>query len=1067
MKSVKIGNYNPLEFEPEILEFWKSKKIYENLKQKNKGKHPFFFLDGPPYTSGKVHIGTAWNKSLKDSIMRYKRMNGHDVWDRAGYDMHGLPTENATQKKLNLNSKKDIENFGVDNFIEECRQLCIDNMKIMNEDFKRLGIWMDFDNAYQSITHDFMESEWWLIKKTYDDGRLYEGLRSMSWDWVDQTALAKHELEYKKVTNRSIFVKMKVKKRIENDKKNNDNTHDNTHLVVWTTTPWTIAFNLAIMVNPEITYVKCEIETKEQDKEHWIVAKELANSFISGIAKKEFQIVEEFKGIELEGLEYEHPFYSELKEQYDKIKKNCPKTHTVVLSKEYVDTSAGTGLVHCAPGCGPEDYEVGHRNNILAWNTVKEDGYYSSDMGKFSGRHALKENKSFIEDLDASGALVAEMPYEHEYAFGERSHQPIIYRTTTQWFFKIEDLKDHMISENEKISWVPDAAFNAFESWLKNLRDNSVSKQRYWGTPIPIWKNIEDENDMIVIGSVKELEDLSGQKIQDLHMNTVDKIEIKKDGKTYRRIKDILDVWVDAGTGAWNSLNFPQNKELFEKFYPADFILEGKDQIRGWFNLLMVASTLAFKKTSFKACYMHGFVNDSLGRKMSKSLGNYILPEEVIKEYGADTLRYYTIGGANPGLDLNYNFEDMKIKYRNLSVLWNVHKYVIDYSKNLGINPARLDESQIQLDVEEQYLLSKMHSSIKKATDAFKDFKLNEVPLIIEDLFLDLSRNYMQLVREKSSSGSDEEKKAVLYAIYNVLSESLKMFATVSPFISEKMYLNMKEVFSLKDESIHHCSWPKYDIEKINSELEEDVNVVKKIIQSILNAREKISLGVRWPIKSVVVVSEFEEINLSVKRLEKVIMNHTNVKALEVSEEFENVKLKIKTDVKKLGPLLGKDLPKVLAHISLSSPQALMNYNKDGKIKLNVDGKDYEIPNDALIVEKELPEHLVESEFGSGSVVVDKTRTDELEAEGFARELMRRVQDSRKTGGLEKLDRIDLYIHTDEYIVEMVSSWRDQIALKVGAAKLEISSKSPSKDYKEKSSAKIKGKNVVVYFNKK
>jgi len=623
---IKMEKYEPLKQEKEILKFWKDNKIYEKATEKNKGKKKFYFCDGPPYTSGKVHLGTAWNKSLKDSILRYKRMQGFEVIDRAGYDMHGLPTENAAEKELKLRDKEAIQKFGVDKFTKACKNLSIRNMKIMNEDFKRLGVWMDFDNAYQSVSKEYIDGVWWLVKKAHEKNRLYEGLRSMAWDWSHQTALAKHELEYKTIKDKSIFVKMKVKDK------------EDTYLIIWTTTPWTIAFNLGIMAHPDFEYVKCKV-----NNEYWIVAKTLASAFISSVANKKFKIVEEFKGKELEGLEYEHPFYDELKEHYDKIKSECPKTHTVVLSEEYVDTTSGTGLVHMAPGCGPEDYEIGHRNKIKPWNLVEENGVYGKDMGVFAGKHAIKDNESFTEYLKKKNAVVGETKVEHSYPHGQRNHEPVIFRTTKQWFFKIEDVKDEMIKENNQVKWVPKAGYNAFNAWLENLRDNSISKQRYWGTPIPIWRNVEDANDHIVIGSIKELEELSGKKVDEPHIPWIDDIVIEKDGKTYKRVPDILDVWVDAGTASWNSLNYPDREDYFKKYFPPDFILEGKDQIRGWFNLLHVASKIALNKKSFNACYMHGFINDAMGRKMSKSLGNYILPDEVIEKYGSDSLRYYMI----------------------------------------------------------------------------------------------------------------------------------------------------------------------------------------------------------------------------------------------------------------------------------------------------------------------------------------------------------------------------------------------------------------------------------------
>ena len=610
-----IQNYDAAKLEPEVLEFWKRNSIYEKSKERNKGKKKFYFLDGPPYTSGKVHLGTAWNKALKDCVLRYKRMQGFDAWDRAGYDMHGLPTEQAVEKNLGLKHKDEIPNYGVANFVNACKEFAITNMISMNNDFKRIGVWMDFDNAYQSIQNTYMEGEWWLIKKAYENGRLYEGEKTMHWCASCATSLAKHELIYENVSENSIFVKFPVKNR------------QNEFLIIWTTTPWTIPFNLCVMANPNLDYVRVKV-----GDEIWIVAKTLSASFISGVAEKQFSIVEEFKGNELLGLEYSHPFENETP-RFKELKSKHPKVHTVVLSEEYVDISAGSGLVHMAPGCGPEDYEVGHRNNIPPFNTLSERGVFDSTIIIFDGFIAKKDDKKITEEIRKKGLLAAETKVEHDYAHCWRCKNPVIYRTTTQWFFKIEDLKDRMRELNKSIKWVPDfAGSRNFDNWLANLRDNGITRQRYWGTPLPIWK-CRQCKDFIVIGSIEELKKIAGRIPEDLHKPWIDEVKIKcKCGAMKERVPDVLDVWIDAGSASWNCLDYPRRKDLFEELYPADFILEGIDQIRGWFNLLFVASMVAMNNPSFKAVYMHGFINDAQGRKMSKSLGNYILPQEVVDE---------------------------------------------------------------------------------------------------------------------------------------------------------------------------------------------------------------------------------------------------------------------------------------------------------------------------------------------------------------------------------------------------------------------------------------------------
>lgn len=977
------GKYVPNEIEMEILEFWKNNNTYQKVKNKSKGKKQFYFLDGPPYTSGKVHLGTAWNKSLKDMVLRYKRMTGFDVWDRAGYDMHGLPTEHATEKKLKLHGKESILKYGVDKFIEECKKLCVENMLVMNKDFQRLGTWMDYENAYQSIKNEFIDGEWWLIKEAHKYGRLYRGLRTMTWCKDCATALAKHELEYENIKETSIFVKFKVKGT------------KNEYLVVWTTTPWTIPLNLAVMVNPDLDYVKAKV-----DDEVWILSSALGPMVVQAVAGKKYVELESFKGEKLEGMKYEHFFDKDMNYSKTVNPKSPEKLHSVLLSTEYVDTSAGTGLVHCAPGCGPEDYEIGVRNGLPAYNIIDERGVFPQSSGRFAGLVAKKDDAQFVKFIEDEKALIATSEVEHDYAHCWRCHKGVVYRATEQWFFKVEDIKEKMIEENNKISWVPDTAYNAFNSWLNNLRDNSISKQRYWGTPLPVWVNVKDPKDYIVVGSIKELEELSGKKVEDPHIPKIDEITISKDGKLFKRVPDILDVWVDAGTVSWNCLDFPHKKDLFDKLFPADFILEGKDQIRGWFNLLHVASMISMKRPSFKKVYMHGFVQDSQGRKMSKSLGNYILPEEVIAKFGADTFRYYFIGGANPGFDLNYNPDDIDIKQKNLHVMWNIQNFMIDFFANNKIDyddVKALDAKN--MDIEEQYMLSYLNSKVKQATEAFEAYHLNEIPWIVEDLYLELSRGYIQLIRDKAVQGTNEDKANIAHVLSASMLNVIKMFAPIIPFMTEKMYQNLKHVYHTDEESVHELSWPKYDPKLINTTLEEDMKVANLAIQTILSAREKIQLGVRWPLKSATIFITNSEVTKSIKALSHLVKNQTNIKEVLFGEKCDS-------------------------------------------------GSVHEV------------------EFKDGRIILDTSRTPELEAEGFTRELIRRVQNMRKNNGMQRLDRIELFLKVPENLVDVMAPFSAQIKTITGSEGLMIDSSSPEKEYPIISNEKIKGKEFSIFVRK-
>ncbi len=1048
----KMKEYNPVEDEVKILDFWENNKILEKAREKNKGKKPFYFLDGPPYTSGKIHLGTAWNKSLKDTITRYKRMRGYDVWDRAGYDMHGLPTEGKVQAKLGLKTKEDIIRFGLEKFIVECKSFAVANLKQMNKDFIRLGVWLDFDNAYQTIDNDYIEGTWWLVKKAHEKKRLYQGQMTITWCGSCQTALAKHELEYKEVVDKSIFVKFRLE-----DKKNE-------FLIIWTTTPWTIAFNLGVMANPKVEYIKAKV-----DDEVWILAKDLANQLIQEKLGKSYMVVDVLEGKELEGLKYVHPFEDVIGSHFEEIGKKSKKMHTVVMSEEYVTTDTGSGLVHMAPGCGPEDYEVGHREGIPPFNEVDETGYYQN-MGKFSKLHTKKDNVVFIEELKNRKAILLMEDYMHDYGHCDRCKSPVIYRTTTQWFFKVEDLIPKMRKLNkEKMYWVPDwAGSNQFDSWLENLRDNGITRQRFWGSPLPIWMCDTCKN-YVVIESREDMKKHNASVIpKDLHKPWIDEVTIACNNcnKQMKRIPDIMDVWIDAGVDSWASLGYPHDDKLFKKLFPADFITEGKDQIRGWFNLLFVASMLALEDISFKACYMTGFVNDALGRKMSKSLGNVITPDEVTEKFGADTFRYYSVGASNPGLDLNYNFEDIEIKRRNLTIFWNLHNFIIDLAKTIEKNPEKIKKSILRkAGDEEHYILSKLNSTIKKVTELMEKYYLNEIPWAIESLYMELSRTYIQLIREKVNAGSDEEKELVLYVVYNVMKETLKLFSPIVPMLTEQIYQNFKTEFSLKEESIHLFDWPSVDNGMIKENLEKDLTYVKDIVQAILSAREKAQIGIRWPLQKVYVETNDEETKKAVKDLIELIKSQTNIKEVNLIDRFEKAEIDVSPNYKTLGPAFGKASQEILKQLTEMKTPEIMEKLKDKKLKFKVEEKDYLLEEKHLVLERTLPKGIFMGTFSKGNIYLETSVSEELISEGYTREVVRRIQSFRKDSGLRKIDNIELYLKVDNELLAHLEKFKKNLKERIGAKILDISTEEATKKYKFSKKEKIKGLSLEAFFS--
>jgi isoleucyl-tRNA synthetase len=1063
---MKYLTYNPQELEPNIERFWHNKKINEKTREKNKKGKKFYFLDGPPYTSGRLHLAHAWNYSLKDMVVRYRKMKGDNVWDRNGFDMHGLPTAHKVMDKHGLKTKEDIIKFGLDKFINECLEFSKEMAGFMVKDLKRLGVSLNLDDSYMPITKEFMEGEWWLMKKAYEQKKLYCGEKVLTWCANCETALAKHECEYNEVEEDSVFVKFPLRGKKKE------------FLVIWTTTPWTLPFNLAVMVNPGLDYVRAKVDDVSETQsvsEHirkpsvsneiWIMAKSLAAPVVQSVADKKLKILEEFKGKKLEGLEYEQPWEEDIPELKE-IKKEHPNTFTVILNKEYVDTSSGSGLVHTAPGCGPEDQEACKPYDIPPLNNLTEEGIFPKEMGKLSGLKAKVDDRKFIDDLKKKGNLIAVTKVEHEYPYCWRCHKPVIFRITHQWFLKIEDVKNDILKDNKSVHWVPETANNSFKSWVSNLRDNSISRQRFWGTPLPIWKCGKCE-EFDVIGSVEELKEKSGKVPKNMHIPWIDKISYKcKCGGVRKRVADIIDVWVDSGTTSWNCLY--NDKKLIKEWFPADFVLEAKEQTRLWFSMLSICSQIAFGRNCYKNVYAHGMLTDIEGKKMSKSLGNIISPYELIDKHGVDVLRYYMCQN-NAGQDINFNWDECAIKGRHLRVLWNIHKFLINLAKENEINPFELDRNLMEniFNLEEKYILSRLHNVVREVTSLFDKYELDKTISLIEELFLELSRTYIQIVREKSAVGSKADKDVCVYVINQVLLQCMKLFAPIAPFITEAMYLNLKEAFGLRKESIHHYSWPEFDKKKIDMELEGEMEAAKSIIAAGLNLREKIGLGVRWPLKELVVASKDGKAVKAVERLRRIIKGQINVKEIIIMEELPGVEVTVKSDYKKIAPLYKELTPEIIAKLAMDSPETVLGHiEKEGAYKFKIDGKEVEIKKEHMIIESSVPEPYKEGKFKGGLVYVNVERDALLEGEGFSREIMRSVQQMRKESGLEKKDKIVLFVKVDEELLEKVERFKYDIKEKVGAEKIELSVFDPSRKHKFSDVKKIKKEEIGIWFDK-
>ncbi|MEM2874102.1 MAG: isoleucine--tRNA ligase [Candidatus Nanoarchaeia archaeon] len=1004
--------YEPFKIESEVLQFWQKNKIYEKAKKKTAKGQKFYFLDGPPFPSGETHPGTAANKVAKDALIRYKRMRGFNVWDRPGWDMHGLPIEKKVEKELGLKSKAEIEKkVGIQKFINACKAFATKYMGVMERDFERLGVWMPWREAYLTLDPIYMESVWYGIKRAHERGLLYKGKKTLYWCPHCETSLAKNELEYKSVSDLSLYLKFKlIGKKDE-------------YLIVWTTTPWTVAYNLGVMVNPKEDYVKVSV-----NGENWWLAKALASSVLGYVGKK-YKILETKKGAALEGLEYEHPFDEDVPE-IKVMKAKNPKINTVVLSEQFVSVTDGTGLVHMAPGCGPEDFEVGQQYGLPAWNEANEAGFFTEKMGKLAGLRAKYDDDKFIDMLERKGAVVYKSKIEHDYAHCWRCHAPIIYRATEQWFIAISKIKDKILKEIEKLYTVPELAKQIFIDWITNFQDWCVTIQRYWNTPFPVW-TCNSCGQYEVIGTISELEKRSKKRVKDLHRSFVDSLTWKcqKCSGEMRRVPDVLSVWFDSGAASWASLNYPNTDKLYKKFFPADFILEGRDQIRAWFSALMNFSMAAFERPAFNALYWHGFFNDEQGRKMSKSFGNFITVQDGIAMFGSEPFRLRLIEWCMPGNDARINKKDIEDCFKAINVLWNMHNLLIESCNLAKFNP--LNYKFQKLSVEDRWILSRLNSLILQVTTLFDKYRISEIPNILKVFWLeDLSRSYIHLVRDRLAEG-DSDALAVFYHTYMQL---LRLCSPLLPLTTEAIFQNLKHTFKLKEESVHLLDWPAADQKQIDSKLELEISYVKDVLSNILALREKMRRGIKWPVKTVTIITENEELASAIEEHTNLIKRFANVFDVSVSHELKGIRHKVKADFSRIGPKFQRDAAEVVAAIARASPESILkNLQKNGKIKLEVKGKEIELQHDDVIIEEVLPKGLIGGMFGSYSLYLDTEETEEMLQNGFVREFTRAVQSLRKKASLQKPDKIILFISAPEKSKEALEQRVKEIGRKVGA----------------------------------
>ncbi|MBQ6218384.1 MAG: isoleucine--tRNA ligase [Methanosphaera sp.] len=1018
------------ELENKIQRFWQEQNIYDKTSKLRENKPKYSFLDGPPYCSGRIHLGTAWNKTIKDAYLRFKSMSGYSLRRQAGWDTHGLPIEHKVEQLLEIQSKQEIEEkYGIDNFVDKCKEFAIKNKEDMTEQFKSMGIWMDWDDPYVTYDNGYMESCWWTLKKADERDLLIQDKRVITWCPKCETALANAEIEYDEKQDPSIYVKFELVKQ-EFDK--------TSYILIWTTTPWTIPANMAVSVHPEFEYSYIKVTNKDtNEKEILLMAKGLISSLFE---EDEYEIIKTVTGESLDGVEYLHPLREEIPLQKE-------FNHRIILG-DHVTLEDGTGCVHTAPGHGPEDYEVGVKNGITVFCPVGENGSYTTEAGKYAGQYIKDANPEITHDLYHNNALLYEGTIDHRVGLCWRCKTPIIYIATTQWFIKVTDIKEQMLEQVDAVEWVPSwAGESRFKDWVANARDWTISRQRYWGIPLPIW-TCDDCDNKVVVGSKQELKDLSGDQTLSgdfVHRPHVDNITIPCEcGHNMHRVPDVLDVWIDSGVAGWAALHYPQDpSENFDEWFPYDFITEGHDQTRGWFYSQLGLGVAAFGKAPYKKVLMHGFTLDDKGQKMSKSIGNVVSPEEVIEKYSADTLRFYLLDANKAWDDLKFNWDEVQNSSKLFNILWNVYYFSTTYMSLDNFDPTAHNKEDLKFREEDLWIRSRVNTLIKSVGEDFEALVFNRATEKITDFVLeDLSRWYVRLIRGRTWVESDDpDKLGAYYTLYYTLKDLIRVLAPIAPHITEEIYQNLvRGVEKDAPESVHMLDW-EYNAEEIDAQLEENMTHIRAILEASAHARDVARYKLRWPVQNITVVTEEDKVKTAIESLEDVLLEQANSKKVTIETELEDAIVIAKPNMSILGPKLRGDLGRVKKYFEQDDVDAsiiLDEVTTNGEYTIHFDDKDITLVEEEILFEKDVPENLVSCDFEGGSVYVDTQVTPEIYSEAMSRELIRRIQDMRKDLDLNVEANIQVMVECSEDFKEAVLPHQDYISNEVRTEKIEF-----------------------------
>ena len=1073
--------YDPEAVTERAVAHWDAVDAYERTKAHREGAERLFFVDGPPYTSGAAHMGTTWNKTLKDAYIRYLRMSGYDVTDRPGYDMHGLPIETKVEEELGFENKKDIETFGMKAFIDECKAYADEQLEGLQEDFRSFGVWMDWENPYRTVTPEYMEAAWWAFSQVADRGLVERGKRSISQCPRCETGIANNEVEYEDVEDPSIYVKLPLQER-------------DGSLVIWTTTPWTIPANTFVAVDPDLTYqgvrawhddddggtdgndgreaesestesesVEIEISDGGTEAENadrgddsevlWIAA-DCVEEVLGHGGYDDYEVIEEVSGTEMTGWAYDHPLDEEVPDHA------AGDGALEVYTAEYVEADR-TGLVHSAPGHGQEDFERGTELGFEPFCPVRADGTFTDAAGAYAGQFAREANPEITADLDANGHLLADETYVHSYGHCWRCDTGIVQIVTDQWFIEITEIKDELLANIEDSEWHPEwARENRFRDFVENAPDWNVSRQRYWGIPLPIWvpEGVDPDHldeEMIVIGTREELAERADQEVDpetiDLHRPTVDDLTITESGPdgetTYRRVPDVFDVWLDSSVASWGTLDYPAKEGDFEELWPADLIMEAHDQTRGWFWSQLGMGTAAVGEIPYETVLMHGYANDSEGRGMSKSLGNIVSPREAIDRHGADAMRLFLLGTNPQGEDMRFSWDGMETMERQLNILWNVFRFPLPYMRLDGFDPEEttLADPEVEgaLETVDRWVLSRLQTTKAEMTDAWDDYRQDRaLDALLDFVVEDVSRFYVQVVRERMWAEADSPAKRAAYAtFYRLLRELVALLAPYGPFVAEEIYTTLAG----EDDpvTVHMLDWPELEERWGDESLEAEMRVVRAVEEAGSAARQQESRKLRWPVPRVVVDAADEESAAAIGAHRDLIADRLNAREVRVlggDEHWDELRYSADADMSVVGPEFGERAGDVVAALNDARVAERSLAALEGAVE-RAAGPPVGLTEEMVTFRREPPEGVaaapisIAGEGEHGSVYVDTALTEDIEAEGYAREVIRRVQQMRKDLDLDLEEQVRLAVEVaDDRIAGLVDEHADLVESEVRAA---------------------------------